>query len=63
MTHLLGTRRKFGGEYFVAKASRHTKADANRYADNKRKQGWKARIVVAKHPTKGKEYYIYMRKT
>ena len=42
--------------------SRHTKAEANKYAKNKRKQGWNARVIPAMQPTKGKEYYVYLRR-
>lgn len=62
MTHLLGKKRKFSGEWFTAQAARKNKTAANTYAENKRKQGFKARIVPAKEPGKGKEYYIFTRK-
>jgi len=62
MSHLLGKKRKFGGQWFTAQASRKKKTDAKKYADNKRKQGFKARVVMAKEPKKGKEYYIFTRK-
>jgi len=62
MGHLLGKKRKFGGEWFTAQAARKNKTDANKYATNKRKQGFKARIIMAKEKGKGKEYYIFTRK-
>jgi hypothetical protein len=62
MSHLLGKKRKFGNDTFTAQASRMKKKDAEKYAENKRKQGMKARVVMAKHPKKGKEYYIFLTK-
>lgn len=62
MSHLIGKKRKFGNDTFTAQASRMKKKDAEKYAENKRKQGFKARIVEAKHPKKGKEFYIFLKK-
>ncbi len=62
MSHLIGKQRKFGSEFYVARASRKLKSDAKKYATRKRKQGWKARVVPAKHKGKGKEYYIYLKR-
>lgn len=59
MTHLIGTKRKFDGDYYKAVSSHPSKAKAIKSRDYWHRRGFKARIIPVDTEKYGLEYYVY----